>query len=60
MDNYDARMNPDYGILESYAHDEEKYGSLNDFIKEHIWEIARNNPVVWNVAKADFELYKFW
>lgn len=60
MDNFDARKTPAYAILESYAHDDEKNKNLDDSNKEHIWEIARNNPKVWAVAKEDFELYKFW
>ncbi len=57
---HDIRSTPDYGILEVYAHEEEKYHNFDDFKKNHVYEIARNNPEVWRLAKQDFELYKYW
>lgn len=55
---HDIRSTPDYGILEAYAHEEEKYHNFDDFRKNHVNEIARNNPEVWRLAKQNFELYK--
>jgi len=67
MEDKDVRSCPDYGILENYALENEKYHNLDEehhnldkFRKNHIYEIARNNPEVWRVAKEDFELYKYW
>lgn len=57
---FEPRNTPDYAILESYIHDYKNDDVLTDFAKEHIYEIMRKNPEVWRVAKADFELYKFW
>jgi len=57
---YDIRSTPDYGILEAYAQEEEKYHNFDDLKKNHVCEIARNNPEVWRLAKQDFELYKYW
>lgn len=57
---YDIRNTPDYGILENYALEEEKYHNFDDFRKNHVNEIARNNPELWRVAKEDFDLYKYW
>lgn len=56
----DIRRTPDYGTLETYAQEEEKNHDFNDFKKNHVYEIARNNPEVWRLAKQDFELYKYW
>lgn len=60
MQQREPRNTPEYGILESYAHDYEKEDVLTDFTKGHVEEIRRDNPDVWAVAKTDFELYKFW
>ena len=60
MENNNTRNHPAYAILESYAHDETANGKLDENVKEHIFQLARENPEVWKVAKEDFELYKYW